>query len=123
MATSIYFPQRANGFAEKPRTANGLPMHSSAVREKWQRHYHSSSWLVPISLPIPGVQTRRLRLMLPNLLKLHHSTIARFGRRRGRIFLAVGFLAAVLTVLTIGGVIWLAHRSSRRRKRPQERPS
>ncbi|KAL7285220.1 hypothetical protein ACG7TL_000313 [Trametes sanguinea] len=99
MATSIYFPQRGNGYAEKARPANGLPMHSSAVREKWQRHYHSSSWLVPISLPIPGVRTRRLRLMLPNLPKLHHSTIARFGRRRGRMLLATGFLAIVLTVV------------------------
>ena len=74
-------------------------MHSSAVREKWQRHYHSNSWLVPISLPIPGVRTRRLRLMLPNVPKLHHCTVARFGRRKGRVLLAVGFLAIVLTVV------------------------
>ncbi|KAI0639819.1 hypothetical protein C8Q77DRAFT_1045214 [Trametes polyzona] len=99
MATSIYFPQRGNGYAEKARPANGLPTHSAAVREKWQRHYHSSSWLVPVSLPIPGVRTRRLRFMLPNIPKLHHSTITRFGRRRGRMLLAVGFLAVVLTII------------------------
>lgn len=99
MATSIYFPQRGNGYPEKARPANALPTHSSAVREKWQRHYHTSSWLVPISLPIPGVRTRRLRLMLPNLPRLHHSTITRFGRRRGRLLLALGFLAVVFTVV------------------------
>ena len=100
MATSIYFPQqRGNGYAEKARPANGLPTHSSAVREKWQRHHQSASWLVPISLPIPGVHTRRLRLMLPNLSKLHHGTITRFGRRRGRMLLAAGFLAIVFTVV------------------------
>ena len=100
MATSIYFPQqRGNGYAEKPRTANGLPMHSSAVREKWQRHHQSSSWLMPISLPIPGVRTRRLRLMLPNAPKLHHVTITRFGRRRGRMILVAGFAAVVFTVI------------------------
>ena len=100
MATSIYFPQqRGNGHAEKARTANGLPLHSSAVREKWQRHYPSSSWLIPVSLPIPGVRTRRLRLMLPNVPKLHHTTITRFGRRRGRMMLAAGFLAFVFTIV------------------------
>ena len=97
---SIYFPQqRGNGYTEKARTTNGLPLHSSAVREKWQRHHQSSSWLVPISLPIPGVRTRRLRLMLPNLPKLHHGTIARFGRRRGRMLLATGLLAIIFTVV------------------------
>ncbi|PIL31558.1 hypothetical protein GSI_06260 [Ganoderma sinense ZZ0214-1] len=100
MATSIYFPQqRGNGYAEKARTANGLPLHSSAVREKWQRHHQSSSWLMPISLPIPGVRTRRLRLMLPNAPKLHQITITRFGRRRGRMILAAGLFAVVFTVI------------------------
>ncbi|OBZ78884.1 hypothetical protein A0H81_00981 [Grifola frondosa] len=99
MATSIYFPQRGNGYAEKARSSNGLPVHSSAVREKWQRHYHSSSWMIPVSLPIPGVRTRRLRLMLPNLPKLHHTTVTRFGRRRGRLVLGLGFLAVVATIL------------------------
>lgn len=97
---SIYFPQqRGNGYTEKARTTNGLPLHSSAVREKWQRHHQSSSWLVPISLPIPGVRTRRLRLMLPNAPKLHQITITRFGRRRGKMILAAGFLAAVFTIV------------------------
>ncbi|KAI0673548.1 hypothetical protein C8Q78DRAFT_632019 [Trametes maxima] len=102
MATSIYFPQRGNGFAEKARPADNLPTHSSAVREKWQRHYHSaSSWLVPISLPIPGVRTRRLRLMLPNVSRLYQSTVARFGRRKGRVLLVVAVIAIVLTAVTM----------------------
>ncbi|KAH9944027.1 uncharacterized protein BXZ73DRAFT_96540 [Epithele typhae] len=99
MATSMYLPQqRGNGLAEKPRPANGLPTHSAAVREKWQKHHHSGSWLVPVSLSIPGVRSRRLRLMIPNFDKLHHGTIMRFGRRRGRILLAVGFLATMVTI-------------------------
>lgn len=105
MATSIYFPPRGNGLAEKSRSANALPTHSSsAIREKWQRHQHSVSWLIPVSLPIPGVRTRRLRLMLPNVARLHHSTIARFGRRKGRILLGIGFLAIILTVVTLASL-------------------
>ncbi|KAI0756590.1 hypothetical protein C8Q80DRAFT_1089994 [Daedaleopsis nitida] len=113
MATSIYFPPQnglQNGHAEKAQSDLPVP---SAVREKWQRHQHSSSWLMPISLPIPGVRTRRLRLMLPNVPKLHHNAIARFGRRRGRMLLVTGLVAVLFTLVMM--------LSSRDRFVPEER--
>ncbi|TCD63332.1 hypothetical protein EIP91_005678 [Steccherinum ochraceum] len=105
MAASIYFPQRGNGLTEKSHhsSPNGLPMYngSSAVQEKWQRHKHSSSWLIPITLPIPGVRTRRLRLMAPNPTRLHQLSVSRFGRTRGPILLVVGIIAAVYCVFAL----------------------
>ncbi|KAI0788643.1 hypothetical protein C8Q75DRAFT_807845 [Abortiporus biennis] len=95
MAASIYFPSRGNGFADKPH--NGLPIYnnnSSAVQEKWHRHHHTSSWFVPIILPIPGVKTRRLRLLAPNPSRLHQFSVTRFGRRKGPILLCIGLITA-----------------------------
>ncbi|KAI0080292.1 hypothetical protein K474DRAFT_1704843 [Panus rudis PR-1116 ss-1] len=104
MAASIYFPQRSNGFAEKHHTNGSLPMYSSssAVREKWRTHGHSSSWLIPITLPIPGVRTRRLRLMAPNPQRLHQFSVSKFGgKRRGPILLLVIIIAAFYTVFAL----------------------
>lgn len=92
MASSIYF-SRSNGFAEKPHLGNGLPTVSSAVLEKRHRQHHSVSWLNPVSVPIPGVRTRRLRLMVPNVSRLYHSSQSRFGRRRGPFVLFLSLLA------------------------------
>ena len=100
MAASIYL-QRNNGFAEKPHLGNGLPTYNAAVREKQHRHHHSVSWLNPISLPIPGVRTRRLRLMIPNFSRLVHSSQVRFGRRRGPFLLFVSFFALLYFVLAV----------------------
>lgn len=47
-----------------------LPNHSSAVEEKLLQKSHASlytSWTRPLYLPIPGVRTRRLRVLVPNL--------------------------------------------------------
>lgn len=100
--TSALFPQRGNGYAKELTTnGHGLPLHSSAVREKWQRHHHTSSWLIPISFPIPGVPTRRLRLMAPNPARLHQFSITRFGRRRGPIVLCVAVLVTLFTVFAL----------------------
>lgn len=104
MATSIYFPSRSNGFADTPHHSNGLPVYnnsSSAVQEKWHRHNRTSSWFLPISLPIPGVRTRRLRLMAPNLSRLHQSSVARFGRRRGTVILCIGMIAAIYLIFAV----------------------
>ena len=107
MAASIYFPQRTNGsLTDKSHHTNGhgLPIYngsSSAVQEKWQRHKHSSSWLIPITLPIPGVRTRRLRLMAPNPTRIHQLTVTRFGRTRGSILLIAVVIAAIYTVFAL----------------------
>lgn len=102
MASSIYF-SRGNGFVEKSHLGNGLPTYSSssAVREKRHRQQHSSSWLTPVSLPIPGVRTRRLRLMTPNIARLHQYAVTKFGRRRGPFLLVVGFLAVLYLIFAV----------------------
>ncbi|KZT05870.1 uncharacterized protein LAESUDRAFT_654694 [Laetiporus sulphureus 93-53] len=97
MASSVYFQQNGNGYAERTRF-NGLPTHSTAVREKWHRHHPTSSWFIPLSLPIPGVRTRRLRLMAPNPARLHQFSVTRFGRRRGPLILCMGLFIMVFTV-------------------------
>lgn len=91
MASSVYFG-RNNGFAEKPHLTNGLPTYSSAVLEKRHRGHHSVSWMTPVSLPIPGVRTRRLRLMVPSFSRLHQASVTRFGRRKGSFILGLGFM-------------------------------
>ncbi|KAI6129245.1 hypothetical protein EV401DRAFT_780047 [Pisolithus croceorrhizus] len=102
MAISSYFStlQRANGFPEKTRIANGLPSYSSAVQEKMSRHGRSVSWVVPVTVPIPGVRTRRLRLYLPNFSRVHHLGISRFVRRRGPMLLCFLLIASVFVVLS-----------------------
>ena len=104
MASSVYFG-RQNGFIEKSHLGNGLPTYasssSSAVREKRHRQQYSASWLTPVSLPIPGVRTRRLRLMTPNLARLHQFSVAKFGRRRGPFILLLGFLATVYLIFAL----------------------
>lgn len=96
MPSSVYFSNshRATGYKEK---SNGLPTHSSAIQEKFSRHSRSPTWIVPISLPIPGVRTRRLRLLLPNPFRLHQLSVARFGRKRGSLVLCFGVLVLLFT--------------------------
>lgn len=100
MAASIYFPQRSNGFAEKHSAGpNGsLPMYSSssAVQEKWRRHHHSESWFTYTTLPIPGVRTRRLRLLTPNPSRVHHLVVNQIGRKRGAVLGLICFTAIYL---------------------------
>ncbi|KAH8102530.1 hypothetical protein BXZ70DRAFT_890445 [Cristinia sonorae] len=102
MAASVYFPQRTNGLTQT--NGNGLPVYSgsSAVHEKRARHKHSqSSWLLPITLPIPGVRTRRLRLMAPNPLRLLQASISRFGRTWGPIVLVFSLVATAYAVFAL----------------------
>ncbi|KAI6047722.1 hypothetical protein EDC04DRAFT_2863911 [Pisolithus marmoratus] len=102
MAISNYFStlQRANGYPEKTRLSNGLPSYSSAVQEKMNRHGRSMSWVVPVTVPIPGVRTRRLRLYMPNLSRVHHLGISRFVRRRGPMVLCFLLIVSVFAVLS-----------------------
>lgn len=66
-----------------------LPKYNSAVQEKLHRTGRSQSWTVPLSIPIPGVQHRRLRIPAPNLARMHTAATTRFGRRRGILVLLV----------------------------------
>lgn len=101
MASSIYMPlpQRSNG---KGRLSNGLPSYSTAVQEKMgHRHGHSLSWTTPITLPIPGVRTRRLRILVPNFARFHQSSVTRFGRRKGPALLCLSLFAIVFTLFAL----------------------
>lgn len=95
--SSHSIPQRANGYPEKTRLAGGLPTYSSAVQEKMHRHTRSMSWTVPVSVPIPGVRTRRLRLFMPNPTRMQQLGLSRFSRRRGPLIICLLLLASVCT--------------------------
>ncbi|KAG6862404.1 hypothetical protein C0995_011844 [Termitomyces sp. Mi166 len=60
---------------------------SSVVEEKYRRRHHHAPWFLHLTLSIPGVHTRRLRIFYPNLRRLHSSVVARFGRRLGSAIL------------------------------------
>ncbi|EGO05214.1 hypothetical protein SERLA73DRAFT_164766 [Serpula lacrymans var. lacrymans S7.3] len=100
MASSDYFPmpQRGNGYAEKGRSTNGLPTYSSAVQEKMHRHSRSMAWVIPVSVPIPGVRTRRLRLYMLNPSRMHQFTLPRIGRKRGPLLLMALLLTAIVSI-------------------------
>ncbi|KAH7928524.1 hypothetical protein BV22DRAFT_1102989 [Leucogyrophana mollusca] len=103
MASSNYFsiPQRGNPYPDKGRLTNGLPTYSSsAVQEKMHRHSRSMSWTVPVSVPIPGVRSRRLRLFMPNPTRMHQLSVSRFGRRRGPFLLLIVLVASVFAVFS-----------------------
>lgn len=68
----------------------------SAVQEKMSRRGQARPWLIPFAVPIPGVRTRVLRLWVLNPHRLHQSSIARFGYRRGSLVLLLGFCSLVL---------------------------
>jgi DDB1- and CUL4-associated factor 13 len=103
MATSVYFPlsQRPNGYREKGRMSNGLPSYSPSVVQEKFRHTRASSWIIPIYVPIPGMQTRRLRVPVPNPARFHQLTVSRFGRKRGTLVLCLSVLAMVFTVFAL----------------------
>jgi WD repeat and SOF domain-containing protein 1 len=100
--SSIYFAsQRPTGGPSKSRLTNGLPTYSSAVQEKLhnsRQHSRTSSWFLPVSVPIPGVQTRKLRMLVPNPARLHKGSVTRFGRKRGTTLLCIG-LAMMLFII------------------------
>lgn len=104
MASSIYLPlpPRGNGHREKGRLSNGLPSYSTAVQEKLgHRHSHSLSWTMPITLPIPGVRTRRLRILVPNPTRFHQFSVTRFGRRKGPVLLCLSVFALIFTIFAL----------------------
>jgi WD repeat and SOF domain-containing protein 1 len=74
---------------------------SSAVKEKIGRR-DPCPWLVTIFLPIPGVGTRRLRLVFVNPRRLHRFSISRFGRIKGSIILCLGILVLLFVTFALG---------------------
>ncbi|KAL4070856.1 hypothetical protein J3A83DRAFT_4245942 [Scleroderma citrinum] len=102
MSFSSYFSsqQRANGFPEKTRLSNGLPTYSSAVQEKLNRHGRSMSWVVPVTVPIPGIHSRRFRFFMPNPGRVHHLGVSRFVRKRGPMILCFLLVVSVFAVFS-----------------------
>lgn len=102
MPFSSYFSsqQRPNGYPEKTRLSNGLPTYSSAVQEKLNRRGRSMSWVVPVTVPIPGVHSRRLRLFMPNPGRVYHLSVLRFVRKRGPMILCFLLVVSVFAVFS-----------------------
>ncbi|KAJ7216607.1 glycosyltransferase family 32 protein [Mycena pura] len=75
-------------------SGGGLPLHSSAVREKEQlkRASNAGAWLQPALLPVPGVRSRRLRVLIPTLC---------LRRQRGPLLACFACMALVLTVVLV----------------------
>lgn len=102
-------------FASSQRhLTNGLPSHSFGNQEK--HHRHSAPWTKPVSLAIPGVHTRRLRILVPNTGKLSHLGAGRLGRRRGPLLMC--FIA-----LSIFGVYFIVSRRYEGREWMEQWPS
>ncbi|KAI5123770.1 hypothetical protein M0805_000359 [Coniferiporia weirii] len=76
-----------------------LPSYSSAVHEKsFINGKLQSGFFTTLYVPIPGVPGRQLRAPVPIPPRLYHSTIARFGRRRGCLILFFGTLTVLWTI-------------------------
>ncbi|KAF4623773.1 hypothetical protein D9613_001702 [Agrocybe pediades] len=95
MATSAYFPKphRQNGKTRgRLSFSNALPVYSStnsAVQEKYAIRAQQSPWWICVSLRIPGLPSRALRLYFINPKRLHHFSMTRFGRKRGSFMLCI----------------------------------
>lgn len=110
MPSSIYFPtsQRSNGLWDKGRLTNDLPSYSSSAVQEKLGHHRSAPWIVPLSLPIPGIRSRRLRIPLPNFRLMHDYTVSRFGRKRGSFVLFLTACTMLFAFFTVAKK--LAHR-------------
>ena len=79
-----------------------LPSWSSAVHEKASINGRLQSGLFTIFyLPIPGVQGRQLRLPLPIPPRIYHSTVTRFGRKRGCLIIILCVLSTLWIVFAL----------------------
>lgn len=95
-SSSIYMP-RGNGHRDKGRISL-LSSHSS-VHEKYD-HRHLP-WTNLVTLPIPGIPTRRLKIPVPNLTRIYQTSIARFGRKMGSVVLAIAVFAFCFTLFAL----------------------
>ncbi len=88
----------------RPAEMNDLPTHSSAVEEKLFQKSHASfnSWTRPVFLPIPGVPTRRLRVLVPNISFFFPSSSSRgsivIGSAASSPFLSAGTASRIMLV-------------------------
>jgi|ERR1700722_2113335 len=100
MPSSPYFPISPRNNGLRGRNGN-LPVFLSLADEKLHQHTHPLPWTIVVSLPIPGVRNRRLRLRVPNPGSIHQITITRYGRKRGSLILCFVILALVFTVFAL----------------------
>ncbi|KAJ7757010.1 glycosyltransferase family 32 protein [Mycena metata] len=82
--------------------SGALPFHrSSAVREKEELLSSTNpGWFQPVLVPIPGVRSRRLRILFPSL---------RLRRQRGPLLLCFACLAVVVTIILVSRGIGRPH--------------
>lgn len=78
---------------------NGALPSPSAVQEKRGR-YHTP-WTRTFLLPLPGLKTRRLRIIVPNLVPILPAGLIRITTRRGPFFVCLACFAVVLTVVMV----------------------
>ena len=86
-----------------PAMNSDLPSHSSAVEEKLERQHRShasNAWTRPVSLAIPGVRTRRLRIFVPNAGPFRGGG-GRMRKKRGPMLVALACLAVFFTVILV----------------------
>ncbi|KZP16846.1 glycosyltransferase family 32 protein [Athelia psychrophila] len=95
-SSSIYMP-RGNGHRDKGRISL-LSSHSSVHERHDHRHL---PWTTLVTLPIPGIPTRQLKIPVPSLARIHQTSIARFGRKRGSAVLAITVFALFFTLFAL----------------------
>lgn len=102
MASSSYAPssQRPPGL-RKGRLSTSLPSYSSNAQEKPGRRPQILPWFTTIAVPIPGVWSRRLRIPMLNLWRVHHSSVSRFGRKRGSLLLCLALLSLLFAAFAL----------------------
>ncbi|KNZ78508.1 hypothetical protein J132_00366 [Termitomyces sp. J132] len=84
------------GYSSHSRPLNYFP---SLIEEKYGRRHHAN-WFLYLTIPIPGVRTRRLRIFYPNFRHLHFHVVTRFGRRLGSAILFIGLFLFVFVAFT-----------------------
>lgn len=102
MTSSVYYPvsQRPNGH-RKGRTSWSLPAYSSTVQEKLARH-PPPAWFITVSIPIPGIRSRRLRMPVLNPRHVLHRSVTRFGQKRGIVLVCVALVVLITIVFALG---------------------
>ncbi len=94
------FAQRPPGH-RRGRLSTSLPSYSSTVQEKLARLPQPPSWFITVVVPIPGIWSRRLRLPMLNIRRMHHFSVTRFGRKRGSLLLFLAFLALFFSAFAL----------------------
>lgn len=78
-----------------------LPYPSSAIDEKRRSHSGAIPWTRPVFVSIPGVHTRRLRILIPNVAFLNSFRASRTARKRGPFLVGVACMAVVCTFILV----------------------